>query len=122
MPADLCGEWFGKIFAQTPDIDVLYLQDIGGRCLVDFDVDLPNWFAEIKKACDANGVIFGVDIESFKECWCPKITMRTKPWSELEEQLRVAGMFTDHITNFSWATFKPGTDTYEGYKRYIEGK
>ena len=65
---------------------------------MDFDVDLPNWFAEIKKACDANGVIFGVDIESFKECWCPKITMRTKPWSELEEQLRVAGMFTDHIT------------------------
>ena len=50
-------------------------QDIGGRCLVDFDVDLPNWFAEIKKACDANGVIFGVDIESFKECWCPRITM-----------------------------------------------
>ena len=122
MPADLCGKWFGKIFAQTPDIDVLYLQDIGGRCLVDFDVDLPNWFAEIKKACDANGVIFGVDIESFKECWCPRITMRTKPWTELEEQLRVAGMFTDHITNFSWATFKPGTDTYEGYKRYIEGK
>jgi hypothetical protein len=122
MPADLCGEWFGKIFARTPDIDVLYLQDIGGRCLVDFDVDLPNWFAEIKKACDANGVIFGVDIESFKECWCPRITMRTKPWSELEEQLRVAGMFTDHITNFSWATFKPGTDTYEGYKKYIEGK
>ena len=122
MPADLCGKWFGKIFAQTPDIDVLYLQDIGGRCLVDFDVDLPNWFAEIKKACDANGVIFGVDIESFKECWCPRITMRTKPWTELEEQLRVAGMFTDHITNFSWATFKPGTDTYEGYKKYLEGK
>ena len=45
-----------------------------------------------------------------------------QPWSELEEQLRVAGMFTDHITNFSWATFKPGTDIYEGYKRYIEGK
>ena len=34
MPADLCGKWFGKIFAQTPDIDVLYLHDIGGRCLV----------------------------------------------------------------------------------------
>lgn len=122
MPADLCGEWFGKIFAQTPDIDVLYLQDIGGRCLVDFDVDLPNWFAEIKKACDANGVIFGVDVESFKSCWCPDISMRAKSWDELEEQLRVAGMFTEHITNFSWATFRPGTDTYEGYKKYIEGK
>lgn len=122
MPADLCGEWFGKIFAQTPDIDVLYLQDIGGRCLVDFDVDLPNWFAEIKKACDANGVTFGVDIESFKNCWCPDISMRAKTWGELEEQLRVAGMFTKHITNFSWATFKPGTDTYEGYKKYLNGE
>lgn len=122
MPADLCGEWFGKIFAQTPDIDVLYLQDIGGRCLVDFDVDLPNWFAEIKKACDANGVTFGVDIESFKSCWCPDISIQAKTWLELEEQLKVAGMFTKHITNFSWATFKPGTDTYEGYKKYLNGK
>lgn len=49
MPADLCGQWFGRIFAQTPNIDYLYLQDLGGRCLVDVDVDLPNWFAEIKK-------------------------------------------------------------------------
>lgn len=122
MPADLCGEWFGKIFSQTPDIDMLYLQDIGGRCLVDFDVDLPNWFAEIKKACDANGVAFGVDVESFKNCWCPDISMRAKTWVELEEQLKIAGMFTEHITNFSWATFKPGTDTYEGYKKYLNRK
>ena len=41
LPADLCGQWFGRIFKQTPNIDHLYLQDIGGRCLVDFDVDLP---------------------------------------------------------------------------------
>ena len=119
MPADLCGEWFGRIFAQTPDIDVLYLQDVGGRCLVDFDVDLPNWYAEIKKACDAHGVTFGVDVESFKNCWCPDIPMQAKEWEELEEQLLVAGMFTEHITNFSWATFKKGTDNYEGYKQYL---
>ena len=37
LPADLCGQWFGRIFKQTPNIDHLYLQDIGGRCLVDFD-------------------------------------------------------------------------------------
>lgn len=122
MPADLCGLWFGRIFARTLDIDVLYLQDIGGRCLVDFDVDLPNWYTEIKKACDANGVKFGVDVESFKSCWCPDISMKAKSWKELEEQLRVAGMFTEHITNFSWATFRPGTDTYRGYKEYLKEK
>ena len=44
-PALWRGNFVGS--SQTPDIDVLYLQDIGGRCL-DFDVDLPNWFAEIK--------------------------------------------------------------------------
>lgn len=120
MPADLCGEWFGRIFAQTPNIDYLYLQDIGGRCLVDFDVDLPNWYAEIKKACDANGVKFGVDIESFKSCNCPNIGYKAKDWSELKEQLFVAGLFTEYITNFSWVTFKKGTNNYAGYKQYLE--
>lgn len=119
MPADLCGQWFDRLFAQTPDIDALYLQDIGGRCLVDFDVDLPNWYAEIKKACDANGVTFGVDVESFKSCWCPNIPMQGKSWEELKEQLLIAGMFTDHITNFSWVTFNPGSQAYEGYKQYL---
>lgn len=120
MPADICGEWFGRIFAQTPNIDNLYLQDIGGRCLVDFDVDLPNWYAEIKKACDANGVKFGVDIESFKSCNCPNVAYHAKKWDELKEQLFVAGLFTESITNFSWLTFKKGTDNYKGYKNYLE--
>lgn len=120
MPADICGQWFGKIFAKTPHIDNLYLQDLGGRCQVDFDVDLPNWFAEIKKACDANGVHFGVDVESFKSCWCPNIPYRAKNWDELKEQLFAAGLFTEYITNFSWVTFKKGTDNYNGYKKYLE--
>ena len=120
MPADLCGQWFSKIFKQTPNIDYLYLQDIGGRCLVDFDVDLPNWYTEIKKACDENGVKFGVDIESFKSCWCPNVAYHAKDWDELKEQLFVAGLFTDNITNFSWVTFKKGTDGYRGYKQYLK--
>ena len=120
MQADLCGQWFGRIFAQTPNIDYLYLQDLGGRCLVDVDVDLPNWFAEIKKACDANGVHFGVDIESFQSCWCPNVPYREKNWSELKEQLFVAGLFTEYITNFSWVTFKKGTNNYTSYKKYLE--
>ena len=120
MPADLCGQWFKSIFEKTPDIDVLYLQDIGGRCLVDIDVDLPNYFAHIKKACDETGVEFGVDIESFLNCWCPNVPYRSKKWSELQEQLGVAGMFTDYITNFSWATFKPGFDNFEEYKQYLK--
>lgn len=120
MPADICGQWFGRIFAKTPNIDQLYLQDLGGRCQVDVDVDLPNWFAEIKKACDANGVRFGVDIESFQSCDCPHISYREKPWDELKEQLFVAGLFTEDITNFSWVTFRKGTDNYTRYKNYLE--
>lgn len=120
MPADICGEWFGRIFSQTPNIDVLYLQDIGGRCLVDTDVDLPNWYAEIKKACEANNVKFGIDVESFKSCWCPNVPYQVKNWDELKDQLFVAGLFTEYITNFSWITFKKGTNGYEGYKKYLE--
>lgn len=121
LPADLCGKWFERLFKRTPSIDNLYLQDIGGRCLVDFDVDLPNWYAEIKKACDATNVKFGVDIESFKSCWCPNVDYKAKDWSELKDQLMVAGLFTKYITNFSWATFKKGTNNYDGYKAYLKG-
>lgn len=120
MPADLCGKWFESLFKRTPSIDNLYLQDIGGRCLVDFDVDLPNWYAEIKKACDATNVKFGVDIESFKSCWCPNVDYKAKDWAELKDQLMVAGLFTKYITNFSWATFKKGTNNYDGYKAYLK--
>ncbi len=120
MPADKCGEWFKSIFEKTPDVDFLYLQDVGGRCLTDTDVDLPNYFRYIKQACDETGVEFGVDIESFLSCWCPDVPYRSKNWAELEEQLYVAGLFTTHITNFSWATFKPGLDSFEGYKNYLK--
>ena len=120
LPADLCGKWFERLFKRTPSIDNLYLQDIGGRCLVDFDVDLPNWYTEIKKACDATNVKFGVDIESFKSCWCPNVDYKAKDWSELKDQLMVAGLFTKYITNFSWATFKKGTNNYDGYKAYLK--
>lgn len=119
MPADLCGKWFEKLFEQTPAIDHLYLQDCGGRnsgsyYLTDSDVDLPVWFAEVKKACDKTGVKFGVDIESFKADY------KSKSWDEISQQLWVAGMFTEYITNFSWVTFKKGTGGYEGYKNYLE--
>lgn len=121
-PADLCGEWFKAILKKTPDIDVLYLQDIGGRCLVDVDVDLPNYFTQVKKACDETGVEFGVDIESFKNCWCPDVPYRPKDWEELQDQLFVAGLFTTKITNFSWATFRPGAGAFDEYKKYLKGK
>lgn len=119
-PAVLCGEWFKSIFKKTPEIDYLYLQDIGGRCLVDFDVDLPNYFAEIKNACDETGVNFGVDVESFLNCWCPDVPYHAKTWDELKDQLLVAGMFTKNITNFSWATFRPGIGAFDDYKDYLK--
>ena len=119
LPADLCGKWFERFFQTAKSIDFLYLQDCGGRnrgsyYLTDPDVDLPNWYAEIKKACDRTGVVFGVDIESFKANY------RGKTWDEIKEQLWSAGMYTEYITNFSWATFKKGTDGYAGYQEYLK--
>ena len=61
-----------------------------------------------------------MDIESFNSCNCPNIAYKAKDWSELKEQLFVAGLFTEYITNFSWVTFKKGTNNYSGYKQYLE--
>lgn len=118
MPADISGQWFGRLLKKTPSIDFLYLQDCAGRGLADYDVDLPNWFAEVKKGCEAAGVKFGVDIETFMETRA--IPYRAKYWEEIKDQLTVAGMFTEYITNFSWVTFKKGTDGYRGYRQYLE--
>lgn len=119
LPAVLCGKWFEEIFKETPDVDILYLQDCAGRgpsIITDPDVDLPNWYAEIKKACDATGVKFGVDIESFIQCGSPNIPYQAKKWEDLSKQLYIAGLFTDYITNFSYATFKLETQSYKDYK------
>ena len=123
LPAVQCGIWFEAIFRETPDVDILYLQDCAGRgpsVITSVDVDLPNWFAEIKKACDATGVKFGVDIESFLQCGSPKISYQAKTWEELSKQLYTAGLFTDYITNFSFATFKLETKSYKLYKESLK--
>lgn len=122
-PAELTGKWFGRLFSKTPSVDNLYLQDCCGRgpeVIMSVTVDLPNYYAEIKKACDENGVAFGVDIESFFRCSMLKIPRTPKTWERLRDQLWMAGNFTENITNFSWATFKPGTMTYDGYKEYYK--
>jgi hypothetical protein len=118
MPAEMCGEWFGALLKETENVDYMYLQDLGGRSLVDVRIDLPNYYGYIKKACEEAGVKFGVDIESFFYSYYPPVDYRAKTWAELEEQLAVASQYTDLITNFSWATFKPGYDSFEGYRNY----
>lgn len=121
-PAELTGKWFGRLFSKTPSVDNLYLQDCCGRgpdVIMSVSVDLPNYYTEIKKACVENGVSFGVDIESFFRCSMLKIPRTPKTWERLRDQLWMAGNFTDNITNFSWASFKPGTKTFEGYKEYF---
>lgn len=118
MPAKMCGEWFSALLKDTHDIDYMYLQDLGGRGLVDVRIDLPNYYQHIKKACEEAGVKFGVDVETFLETNYPPVPYRAKTWKEIEEQLAVASQYTDYITNFSWTTFKPGDDSFEGYKIY----
>ncbi|SHF88020.1 protein of unknown function [Mariniphaga anaerophila] len=122
-PADMTYGFYKTFFEKTPDIDVLYLQDCGGRCCVDdgdFDVDLPNYYKQIKKACDETGVRFGVDIESFERCSCEGIGYHAKSWAELKDQLDMAGLFTENITQFSWTTFRPGVGAFDEYKKYLQ--
>ena len=123
MPAKLCGEWFEKLFDGTPNIDVLYLQDCAGRgpaTITSIEVDLPNYYNEIKKACDKTGVKFGVDVESFMDCYSPSIPYEAKKWDYLKRQLEMAGNYTDYITNFSWATFKPSVGGFNKYCEYVK--
>lgn len=119
MPAEQSAKWFGDLLNATENIDYLYLQDCCGRGgIADPRIDLPNYYAKIKEACEQAGVKFGVDIESFWYSEHPYEGFRSKTWAELEEQLAVASLYTDAITNFSWNSFKPGLSSFEGYRNY----
>ncbi len=122
-PVDMTYHFFKTYFEQTPDIDILYLQDCGGRCAVDdgdFDVILPQWYEAVKQACDETGIQFGVDIETFKRCGSERIRWHGKSWENLKDQLFYANLFTKNITQFSWASFRPGRGAFEEYKKYLQ--
>lgn len=123
FPAKYTADLFDRLFQRAPSIDKLYIQDCAGRgpdMVVSIPVDLFNYYEQLKKACDKNGVAFGVDIESFYRCNVLKEPRRQKTWDELKLQLWAAGAFTTEITNFSWASFKPGDPDFEGYKKYYK--
>ena len=121
MPAEMCGKWYKDLLSDIKNVDCMLLQDLGGRAqLVDVRIDLPNYYEEISKACKEAGIKFGVDVESFYYSYYPKVDYRAQTWDELYEQLAVASQYTDIITNFSWATFKPGMNSFEGYRKYYE--
>ncbi len=125
FPARMTGDMYDRLFSRAPSLDRLYLQDCSGRggdMITSVTVDLPNYFAEIKKACDRNGVEFCVNAESFFRCDIMKQPRRPKTWEEFRSQLVAAGAFTDEVTSFSWFSFMPGQQTWEGYKKHFEGK
>jgi len=121
-PAVMSAEFFDRFFQIANEVDILYLQDCAGRgpdWVTSVNIDLPNYFEKIKKSCEKNGVIFGVDIESFRWSRLVKPERRPKTWEELRPALEMAGNYTDHITMFSWYTFQPDQDGYKGYKQYV---
>lgn len=124
-PADMTYDFFKSLLEKTPDIDILYLQDCAGRCAFpqeDIFVSLPHWFEEVKRACDETGVQFGVDIEAFKNCPAENIRLHSRKWSDLKDQLTVAGMFTSSITMYSWLNFRPGTGAFDEYRTYLKDR
>lgn len=125
FPAKMTGDMYDRLLSRTPSIDRLYIQDCAGRggdMITSAGVDLPNYFTEIKKACEKNGIKFCVNAESFFRCDILRQERRPKTWDEFRRQLEVAGIFTDEITSFSWFSFQPGQETWEGYKKYIHRK
>lgn len=121
-PADMTYHFYKSILEKTPDIDIMYLQDCGGRCSADeddYDVYLPQYFEMIKKACDETGVQFGVDIESFENCANEGLNYEKRSWLKLKPQLEMASLFTKNITQFSWSSFRPGVGAFEAYKEYL---
>ncbi len=125
-PADMTYEFFKSIFEKTPDLDNLYLQDCAGRCnseQTDYKVVLPHYYEAIKRACDETGVKFGVDIESFFRTCEAGETLSSIPqsWGSIQDLLIFADMFTQNITNFSWATFRPGVGAFDAYRDYVLG-
>ena len=122
-PVDMTYYFYKSIFEITTDVDILYLQDCGGRCHIDqddFDVYLPQYFEAVKKACDETGMIFGVDIESFEDCLPENKPYSPRPWVKLKDQLDFTGLFTKAITQFSWTTFRPGVGAFDDYKTYLQ--
>ncbi|MFD1632130.1 DUF4434 domain-containing protein [Pseudopedobacter beijingensis] len=120
-PADMTYEFYKRILEKTPSVDILYLQDCAGRLNIlndDLIIDLPNYFAMVKKACDETGVKFGVDIESFTKGNCT-IKRGTKEWEDLKLLLDIAGMYTQNISQFSWHSFRPGIGAFSNYEKYI---
>ena len=121
-PADLTYHFYKRILEKTPEIDIMYLQDCGGRCSVDeddYDVYIPQYFEMIKKACDETDVQFGVDIESFENCANEGKNYEKRSWVKLKQQLEMASLFTKNITQFSWSSFRPGVGAFDAYKEYL---
>jgi len=121
-PADLTYHFYKRILEKTPEIDIMYLQDCGGRCSVDeddYDVYIPQYFEMIKKACDETGVQFGVDVESFENCANEGKNYEKRSWIKLKQQLDMASLFTKNITQFSWSSFRPGVGAFDAYKEYL---
>ena len=122
-PADLTYHFYKRILEKTPEIDIMYLQDCGGRCSVDeddYDVYIPQYFEMIKKACDETDVQFGVDIESFENCANEGENYEKRSWVKLKQQLEMASLFTKNITQFSWSSFRPGVGAFDAYKEYLK--
>lgn len=125
FPAVITADFYDRLFSMTSSVDILYLQDCGGRgpdVVTSVPVDLPNYFEKIKAACDKNGVKFGVDLETFRWSRLVNPQRRPKTWPEVKEALEMAGNYTDLITNFSWFTFQPGQEAFETYKKIVTKK
>ncbi len=133
-------DWWGATLKET-GIDILMLQDSGAEHLSFFTVeDREPFFAAMRKACDAAGAQFWVNVEtgeahvaSWEEFIAlereKKVPWRFTPIDWLERKLQLAARYGDGIINWGYFPFmdpaggtaKPeALAAYEAYRGYVE--
>ena len=121
QPADVEESWWNDFFTTVTNIDINAPQDgIGVGHSTSF-LDVAQYYTAIKNACDANGVTFGADVESFKPSGGPTDI------DTFKQQLWTAGSFTNFIVQFEWANMEPSLggsnlQLFNDYSSYTSSK
>jgi hypothetical protein len=106
QPADVYKDWWVAFLAAAPSVDWVIPQDGVGTFRTDGDTDVPYYFSALKSAVDFAGRNFGATVETFQQTSASTFVPTTI--GALQNQLKVAGSFTNRIFQFEWSYMEPG--------------
>lgn len=106
QPADVYRDWWTSFLAVATSVDWVIPQDGVGTNRTDGDTDVPYYFGAIKTAVTSASRNFGATVESFQQTG--PTTFVSTTIARLQDQLKVAGGFTNRIYQFDWSYMEPG--------------